>query len=196
LKRAGAVKSGTSLINDKVGEGVGVGLELVKSFFAFSEKDLKSLRVALGDKRVIVLVDDLDRTAPELVPEILFALKELMNIPGFSFICAFDPVISRIRQWLPPPPPEGLAKLAIADAKKYCDYVPEAELRDAIELLPPNPRSVRQFIRLLKLLGPQIKRHDEDELRWSAILTANVVKVLYPRLANALHNNGPERGER
>lgn len=211
LKRADVVKSGTSLINDKVGEGVGVGLELVKSFFAFSEKDLKSLRDTLGDKRVIVLVDDLDRTAPELVPEILFALKELMNIPGFSFICAFDPVvvgqvlgdfhpgfgdglkflekIIDYPRWLPPPPPEGLAALAVADAKRYCRYVPEPELREAIELLPPNPRAVRQFIRLLALLAPQIKRHDEDELRWPAILAANVIKVRYPRRAHALLND-------
>ena len=211
LKRADVVESGTSLINDKVGKGVGVGLEIVKSFFSFSERDLKSLRETLADKRVIVLIDDLDRTAPELVPEILFALKELMNIPGFAFICAFDPVvvgqvlgdfhpgfgdglkflekIIDYPRWLPPPPPGGLAKLAIADAKQYCDYVPEVELRDAIELLPQNPRSVRQFIRLLKLLGPQIKRHDDDELRWSAILAANVIKVIYPRLAHALLND-------
>ena len=197
LKRADLVESGTSLINDKVGKGVGVGLEIVKSFFSFSEKDLKSLRETLADKRVIVLIDDLDRTAPELVPEILFALKELMNIPGFAFVCAFDPVvvgqvlgdfhpgfgdglkflekIIDYPRWLPPPPPGGLAKLAIADAKQYCNYVPEAELRDVIELLPQNPRSVRQFIRLLKLLGPQRKRQDDDELRWPAILAATVI---------------------
>jgi hypothetical protein len=48
---------------------------------------------------------------------------------------------------------------------------------------------VRQFIRLLKLLEPQIKRHDQDELRWPAILVANVIKVTYPRLANALLND-------
>ena len=211
LRRADVVESGTSLLNDKVGKGVAVGLELVKSFFAFSEKDLKSLRETLVDKRVIVLIDDLDRTSPELVPEILFALKELMNIPGFSFICAFDPVvvgqvlgdfhpgfgdgfkflekIIDYPRWLPPAPPGGLAKLAIADAKQYCDYVPEADLCDAIKLLPQNPRAVRQFIRLLKLLGPQIKRHDHDELRWPAILAANVIKVNYPRLAPALLND-------
>jgi hypothetical protein len=211
LGKGDVAEGGAAVFSETAGKAVGVGLDIVKGWFSFTEDDLKAVRAKLGDKRVIVLIDDLDRTAPELVPEILFALKELMNIPGFSFICAFDPVvvgqvlgdfhpgfgdglkflekIIDYPRWLPTPPPDGLAKLAIADAKKYCPYVPEAELRNAIELLPPNPRSVRQFIRLLKLLGPQIERHDEDELRWPAILTANVIKILYPRIANALLND-------
>lgn len=211
LGKGEVAESGATVFNETAGKAVGVGLDIVKGWFSFTEDDLKAVRAKLGDKRVIVLIDDLDRTAPELVPEILFALKELMTIPGFSFICAFDPVvvgqvlgdfhpgfgdglkflekIIDYPRWLPPPSPDGLAKMAIADAKKYCPYVPESELRNAIELLPPNPRSVRQFIRLLKLLGPQIERHDEDELRWPAILTANVIKILYPRFANALLNN-------
>ena len=211
LNRTDAVEAGTGLFNETAGKGVGLGLNLVKSFFRFSEQDLKSLQEEMGDKRVIVLIDDLDRTAPELVPEILFSLKELMNIPGFAFVCAFDPVvvgqvlgdfhpgfgdglkflekIIDYPRWLPPPTPTGLAELAVADAKSYCAYVPESELRDAVQLLPANPRSVRQFIRLLKLLGPQIKRHDKDELRWPAILAANVIKVCHPRLAHALLND-------
>lgn len=208
LKRTNAVESGFAVWNEKVGKGVGVGLDLVKSFFAFNENDLKSLRDVLGDKRVIVLVDDLDRTAPELVPEILFAFKELMNIPGFSFICAFDPVVvgKVLRQhhrgfgdglkflekiidyprWLPLSPPDGLVKLAIADAKRFCKYVPEDALRDTVPLLPPNPRAIRQFVRLLALLHPQIERHYDHELRWDVILAANVLKIRHPHIAPAL----------
>ena len=211
LKRARIIEAGTGVWSEKAAKGVGVGLELVKSFLGFNEKDLKSFREGLGEKRVIVLVDDLDRTAAELVPEILFALKQLMNIPGFSFVCAFDPaVVGQVLRdhhpgfgdglkflekvidyprWLPPPPPAGLAALAIADAKRYCEYVPETELRDALQLLPPNPRSIRQFIRLLALLGPQIQRHNADELRWSSILAANVIKIRQPRLAHELLND-------
>ena len=208
LNRGKVAEEGTAVFNETAGKAVGAGLDIVKGWFSFTEDDLKAVRAKLGDKRVIVLIDDLDRTAPELVPEILFALKELMNIPGFSFVCAFDPVvvgqvlgtfhpgfgnglkflekIIDYPRWLPPPTPEGLAKLAIADAKKYCDYVPEAELRDSICLLPQNPRAIRQFIRLISLLKPQIQRHNEDELRWNIILAANVIKIRQPRLAHIL----------
>ena len=88
-KLAGSV---VGSVSDKGGETIEGGIELLKGYLGFGENDFKDLRATLGTRRVIVLIDDLDRTSPRLVPEILFALKELMDIPGFSFVCAFDPV--------------------------------------------------------------------------------------------------------
>jgi predicted KAP-like P-loop ATPase len=127
------IGAGISAANEKAGKAAGAGLDLVKSFFSFTAKDLSSIRSSLGSRRVFILIDDLDRTAPELVPEILFALKELMDLPGFSFVCAFDPIvvgkvlrryhpgfgdglkflekIIDYPRWLPPPSPEGLSRL-------------------------------------------------------------------------------------
>ena len=210
LGRSKVVESGTAILNEKVSKGVGAGLELLKSCISFSQMDLQSLRDVLGEKRVIVLIDDLDRTAPELVPEILFALKALMDIPGFSFICAFDPmvvgaVLGRYHpgfgdglkfldkiidypRWLPPASTAGLVNLALADAKVFCAYVPEQAIRDAIPLLPSNPRAVRQFIRLLALLMPQIERHHPYELNWPIIIAADILKIRHPRIAHELLN--------
>jgi hypothetical protein len=198
----------TGAFNATAGALAESGLDLVKKHFSFSQEDLASLQGLLGERRVIVLIDDLDRTAPELVPEILFALKELMDVPGFSFVSAFDPVVvgKVLRQyhrgfgdglkflekiidyprWLPPASPEGLRNLAVAESKRFCPYVPEDALRDALPLLPPNPRAIRQFIRLLALLKPQIERHYDQELHWPVILAANVAKVRHPRMAHDL----------
>jgi hypothetical protein len=209
LEKAGKiVQSVSAIANEKAGKVVDAGLELVIKHFAFSKSDLASLHGILGDKRILVLVDDLDRTAPELVPEILFAFKELLDVPGFSFLCAFDPaVVGRVLgryhpgfgaglqflekiidfpRWLPPPKIEGLVTLAVADVRRYCPYVSEEAVADGIQVLPPNPRMVRQFIRLLALLRPQIERHDEGELRWPVIVAANMIKVRFPQLAPAL----------
>ncbi len=212
-KSAGVVAQVAKIAHDRTGQALsaGLGLDLVKRHLCFSQRDLASLREALGERRVIVLIDDLDRTAPESVPEILLALKELMDIPHFSFICAFDPhvvgqVLARYHpgfgddlkflekiidypRWLPEAGPDGLARLAVADARRFCPYVPEDALRDATPLLPRNPRAVRQFIRLLALLGPQIGRHRNDELQWPMILYSNVLKVGYPRIARPLLKN-------
>jgi hypothetical protein len=197
-----------SVIGRVTGEkAVDAGLALLREHFAFGPKDL-NLRTILEDRRVIVLIDDLDRTAPELVPEILFALKELMDIPAFSFICAFDPIvvgevlgkyhpgfgeglkfldkIIDYPRWLPQPSAEDLANLALNDAKTYCPHVPVAALREAIPLLPSNPRAVRQFIRLFALLEPQIERYYQHELHWTAIVAANILKIRHPRIAQAL----------
>lgn len=190
----------TNLAND--------GLELVKKHLSSHSEVLANLRHVLNGKRVLVLIDDLDRTAAELVPEILFALKEVMDVPGFSFVCGFDPVVvGRVLRashrgfgdgqkflekiidypiWLPPATAEGLMKIALADASKYCSFVPTDDVRQVIPLLPQNPRAIRQFIRHLSLLKHQIERHHEYELRWPVILAATVIKVRHPKLANAL----------
>ncbi len=131
-----------------------------------------------------------------------------MDTPGFSFVCAFDPIvvgkvlrrynpgfgeglsflekIIDYPRWLPPPAQQGLIDLALAESKRFSPYVPEASLRDVIPLLPSNPRAIRQFMRLLALLKIQIERHHDHELNWPIILAANVLKVRYPRIAHAL----------
>lgn len=198
--------------NEHAGTATEEGLNLVKQFVSLGSADLKEVPAILGEKRVIVCIDDLDRTAPELVPEILFAIKELMDAPGFSFICAFDPeVVGKVLRryhpgfgdglrflekiidyprWLPIPTMGGLIRLAVAAAKSNCPFVPVESLPKAVGLLPQNPRSVRQFIRLISLMRPQIDRHNEDELIWPIILAAAVVKVRFPRLALGLLRGG------
>jgi len=180
-------------------------LGVLKDAFSFGPEDLQKLRSDLGSKRVFVLVDDLDRTASELVPEILYALKEVFDISGFSFVCGFDPVvIGKVLRashrgfgdglkflekiidypvWLPRATAEGLTKIALADRCQYCDFVPEAAMRDVLDLLPQNPRAIRQFVRLAAMLKSQTARHYDRELRWSIILTANAIKVKFPYLA-------------
>lgn len=188
-----------------------LGIELLRDFCAYSRKDLQRLLIKAQPTRVLILIDDLDRTSATVVPEIFFALKEVMDIPGVAFICAFDPeVVGEVLKerhpglgdglkflekiidyprCLPVPTAEGLMNLALADAKESCDYIPVTALRDAVPLLPANPRAVRQFIRILALLLPQIERHYPTELRWPTILAANVLKVRHPRLAHPLLND-------
>lgn len=201
------------LWSSELGEAVETGLGFARKYLAFSDSDLTSLREILGDRRLIVTVDDLDRTEAQLVPEILFALKEIMDVPGVSFVCAFDPVvvgqvlgkshpgfgdglkflekIIDYPRWLPEPDAEQLAKLARSDAETVCPYVPSTDLSDAIALLPKNPRSIRQFIRLLSLLGPQIARHHSTEIHWPILLAANVLKVRFPKIGQAVLGDSP-----
>lgn len=196
------------ILNSSAGDLAKDGLDLVKKHLSSNAEELASLREILMGKRVFVLIDDLDRTAAELVPEILYALKEVMDIPGFSFVCGFDPVVvGKVLRashrgfgdglkflekiidypvWLPPASSEGLLKIALTDARKYCPFVPEWGIKDSMALLPQNPRAIRQFIRLLSLLGKQIQRHHETELRWPVILPSLVIRTRFPKLASAL----------
>jgi hypothetical protein len=202
------VTSVAKALNENAGNALDVGLNLLRKHFSFSRADLDELGYILGESRIIVLIDDLDRTAMQLVPEILFALKELMDIPRFAFLCAFDPIvvgkalkrhhegfedglkflekIIDYPRWLPEPSNAGLARLAEADVAEHCEYVPLDALPHAVSLLPRNPRAVRQFVRLLRLLKDQVARHYDYELAWPTILAANVLKIRYPKYAPGL----------
>jgi hypothetical protein len=160
---------GTVLGAFDAGKAINAGLDLLKKHFAFSPQDLASLQSVLG------------AFDPIVVGEVLGDYH-----PGFGDGLKFLEKIIDYPRWLPPAPPSSLVSLALAQAKRSCPYVPEPAIRDAIPLLPANPRTVRQFIRLLALLKPQIERHRDDELNWPVILAANVLKIRHPRMAQEL----------
>lgn len=184
------------------------GIDLLKDYCAYTRRDLEKLLGSIRGTRILILVDDLDRTSPSIVPELLFAFKEVMDIPGVSFVCAFDPtIVGEILKskhpgfddglkflekiidyprWLPIPSIDNLSKLALADSVDYFPYVSEPAIKEMIPLLPANPRAVRQFIRILALLKPQIERYYNSELHWRTILAANLIKIRFPRLAYPL----------
>ena len=191
--------------NKNAGNLAGQGLSFLNQFIGISLNDVDAVQKTLKGKRVVVFIDDLDRVDPHVIPELLFAMKELMDIPGFSFVCAFDPVVvgkvlgehhpgfgngldflDKIIDypvWLPIPTGTQLLKMAEKDIGKYANFVPTEYFHHAIPLLPQNPRSIRQFVRLLAMLKVQIKRHNPTELNWPIILSSNVIKVRFPKEA-------------
>ncbi|MEI6644686.1 MAG: P-loop NTPase fold protein [bacterium] len=185
-----------------------LGLDLLKGVLYSKEADLKGILQKYEKGRLIILVDDLDRTSSKIVPEMLYAIKEIMNCGGIVFICAFDPVvvgkilakehegfddglkflekIIDYPRWLPAVSKDDLLHMAESDVSLHCPYVPINVLASVIPYLPQNARSVRQFVRLLSLMKIQVERHRADEVNWPIILAANVIKIRFPRLAPAL----------
>jgi len=194
-----------SVWKKEAGDVAETGIHFLAHFTTFSADDLKELKIALGGKRLIITIDDLDRTDGDLVPEILYALKEIMDVPGMAFICAFDPVvvgkvlgqahpghddglkfldkIIDYPRYLPDPTEEQLIGFAKVEMQKICPFVPVEHVDLAVPLLPSNPRSIRQFIRILALLKPQINRHHPAEIKWPFVLTTTILKVRFPKLA-------------
>ena len=52
--------------------------------------DMKLISEALGDRRIAILVDDLDRCSPAKVVGVLEAINLVMDVPGFVFVLALD----------------------------------------------------------------------------------------------------------
>ncbi|HVF05832.1 MAG TPA: P-loop NTPase fold protein [Frankiaceae bacterium] len=53
-------------------------------------EDMRAISEALGDRRVVVLIDDLDRCSPANVVAVLEAINLVMDVPGFVFVLALD----------------------------------------------------------------------------------------------------------
>jgi hypothetical protein len=53
-------------------------------------QDLKAIGEALGNRRIVVLVDDLDRCSPDKVVSLLEAINLVLDVPGFVFVLALD----------------------------------------------------------------------------------------------------------
>jgi hypothetical protein len=159
---------------------------------------IRAIREKLGDKRVVVLIDDLDRCAPELLPRLLMSLREILDLPSFTFLLAFDDeIVARALASANPAWIEGsnfLEKIldfryhlpAITEKQKerfvrramskYCPFVQAESTSKIQDLLPGNPRKLKSLIRSLASLQPLVARHDADELNWVDMWLAQMLR--------------------
>ena len=73
-----------------IAASVGATLSLLQKTLEVEGAQISRIREKLGQKRVVVLVDDLDRVDPTLVPQLLLAFREVLDLPGFAFVLGFD----------------------------------------------------------------------------------------------------------
>src|SRR5713226_6469201 len=160
---------------------------------------IRAILKKLQNLRFVVLIDDLDRCAPELIPQLLLSLRELLDLPGFTFLLAFDDEIvgraltDKNPAWVDgsnflekildfrfhlPTVTEMQKERFISKAiAKYCPFVPKESAKEVHDLLPNNPRKLKALIRSLSALQPQVARHDPDELNWVDMWLAQMLRL-------------------
>lgn len=161
-------------------------------------EQIKQIREHLGSKRVVVLIDDLDRATPELLPKLLLALREILDLPGFTFVLAFDDeivgksLVTMNEAWgnghsfldkildfhyyLPPVSKAGKRLLLKNMLERYCSFIPGDSVDSIEDLLPDNPRKLKTLVRGLLSLKSQVSRHETNELNWVEIWLAQMVR--------------------
>jgi len=161
-----------------------------------------------AQRRLVVIIDDLDRAAPEVVPHLLLALREVFDIRECAFVLALDPrilakafpavhpgwgttgeFIEKIIQfpfWLPPATKADLLRLANSSLEELPVFVDRAAVRDLIDLVPANPRRLKQYFRNVLRLRAVIERHDDDEMKWSILLLFELMRAISPLVASEL----------
>jgi len=169
------------------------------------------IRTRLGNKRLFIFIDDLDRTAPDLVPDLLLSLQQFLGFPQCAFIFALDPGViadalpkvhpgwGRTEQflekfidfpfWLPRPTREQTVSLLTAASTTGAVRLNIDAIGDVLDLLPDNPRRIKLFVRRFWRLKPQLARHDPEEIDWHVLYILELLRALAPRSLKALVGN-------
>ena len=172
---------------------------LVGRWLSYDGAQIRAIQKKLKPRRLVVLIDDLDRCAPDLLPQLLLSLRELLDLPGFTFVLAFDDEIvadaltNRNPAWsdgsdflekildfrfhLPSITEKQKQRLILNAMSKYCPFVPQESTKNIEDLLPNSPRKLKTLIRALAALRPQIDRHDPSELNWTDMWLAQMLRL-------------------
>jgi hypothetical protein len=172
---------------------------LVSRWVRYDGTQIRAIQKKVKERRLVVFIDDLDRCAPELLPQLLLALRELLDLPGFTFVLAFDDeivaqaLIDKNPAWsdgsdflekildfrfhLPSITEKQKERLVRNAMAKYCAFVPQESTKKVEDLLPNSPRKVKALVRSLAALRPQIERHDPDELNWTDMWLAQMLRL-------------------
>jgi hypothetical protein len=170
---------------------------------------LREAREALGARRLTVFVDDLDRVAPGVAPQLLMSLRETFSVPGFHYVLGLSPsvITEGLRQggytgslsaehfldkiieyphYLPAMGQEGASKL-IALALQIAPGIIKADALNAVaRVLPTNPRRLKLFLRHLISLREHTARLSEDEINWPLLYSCLLLRLEFPASAQQL----------
>ena len=214
-RRAGkAAKAGLQLAAmSNVGKAIGglVG-PLVQEKLSVNRNDVEqNLKNNLGERKLITLIDDLDRADPKLVPHLLLGLREVFDLPQCAFIMSLDPVVvsnalgevhsgwgktdeflEKIIDfpfWLPPVQDHDIRRLLDQELKNFPVKLDRSALAEVAHLLPINPRKLKRFLRGLWRFNNQIGRHDDAEIEWILLLLIELLRTVSFKSAERLLAN-------
>lgn len=219
VKRARLLARGTT-----VARGVGSGFNshvqrtdailgsLIQSFadeaaFASAEKLIRPIANASTGRNVVVLVDDLDRVRPELLPDFLMLLREGLDFPGLSFVMGLDPDIvhaglERVHPgwgeresflekiveyplYVPPISKRQFERFVTVECEAVGTAIAPESLSAVLPLVPPHPRKAKLFLRLLTTFEGFLSRFTELELRRAPFAVAQLLTAEFPK---AIHD--------
>jgi hypothetical protein len=187
------LKAAESILGDGV-RGIlkQAGEDQVKAVFG-------QIRSAIADRKMVVLVDDLDRVRPELVPEMLLVLREALDQPNFFYVLALDPaVVTRglgrlhaawgdsteflekiieLPRRLPPPTAEDIRRFIQTQIERSDPTLRQETLSSLSSVLSRNPRKLKLLLRYLASLATLTARLDPGEIDWEAFYLCQMLRL-------------------
>jgi len=180
-------------------------LELTK------EKVGKELRKILGNKRLYIFIDDLDRSDPEIIYESLMLLNEIFDLGRCIFVIALDVDVAsealkhklgyiepkeffeKIINWpfeLPVPSELDWQHFLETELKGFCKDINSEAMQTIYPLLPQNPRKIKHYLRYLSGLHKSfLSRFSKEELDWKVLYMAQLLRLEFPNEFKIIINN-------
>jgi KAP family P-loop domain len=186
----------------------GLSVKEIQKHFESSVKDIptitKQLQRMVGNGRLIVFIDDLDRCIIENALGILDAIKLFLNAKNVLFVIAVDMTklerawmlryhriktgllegrehIDKIFQLKLSLPPKRQTDIE-SYIKKLASSLPDRERKLLTEGCPPNPRKIKRVLNLLYFL---VKESDDDmfEKYFPLLVIWSIATIVYPLLS-------------
>ena len=191
----------SSLMSEKT---LKLALKKAADFISIDDKELASIQQDLNSnkKRIIVAIDDLDRIDPNLLPNLLLSLSEVLDLPGFSFLLPFDRdiVAESLKTYHPAygtgheflekiidypffldaPTNNQKKDLFIKNLAVLVKDVEPSTWNELYKHLPTNPRKIKGIIRQIHMIKAEISRHDKVTLNWALIFFIAIIKQISP----------------
>ena len=188
--------------------GAGAVVSNASESLQFGEDDLAKIRSALVEqkRRIIIVIDDIDRLDASALPRVLLVVRDLLDLPGFSFLLPFDeaPVIAALQKHisadgsgegflekildfqfrLPPLSEEQRRSYFRKCAADAADFLPAETIFRLADVLPGTPRRLKSLARHLGLLRATIARHGPNEINWRLLLYAAILRQEDERFAS------------
>ena len=161
---------------------------------------LTEIEGKLGEKRAVIIVDDLDRTPPAEIPEILLTLREAMSLPGVHYLLGLSPDIVRKGllkahpEWadesqdfldkiveypffLPATTDEDIRRATRGLIEGDSNFPHPKAILEVSPYLPNNPRRLKLFLRLVRSLSGQLSRYSADEIDLQGALLVQMLRL-------------------
>jgi hypothetical protein len=168
------------------------------------------LRKMVGDGRLIVFIDDLDRCIVENALSILEAIKLFLTVKGVIFVIAVDmqklerawilrykgsatgvqegrehvDKIFQLKLSLPPKDPKEFEMFVKSIAQSLPDRTPELIIKGCI----PNPRKIKRVLNLIYFLAKSIEDTKFKEY-FPAVVVWSIATTIYPELSQKISSN-------
>jgi len=159
------------------------------------------LNRVLGEKRLYIFIDDLDRATPEVAYELLMLLNEIVDLNRCIYVVGLDreetanliekkiqsgkgkDFLEKIINWpFELPVPVDLEwKQLLQDELQRCSDINANAMNSIFEFLPRNARKFKHFIRYVGSLHRGfLTRFSKDELEWPFLYLAQLFRFEFP----------------